>query len=76
MSSHHAWLQEKFLLQERKTNVSTEIRAGLATFLTMCYILLVNPQLLAKVTGENPETIVVSTALSSAVGCIATGYFG
>jgi AGZA family xanthine/uracil permease-like MFS transporter len=70
------FVEENFFLSERKTSIWTEFRAGLATFLTMCYILLVNPQLLAKAIGEKPETIVVSTALSSAIGCFAAGYFG
>ncbi len=74
-SSHHDMLDSKFSLNERKSNISNEFRAALATFLTMCYILLVNPQLLAKI-GLSPEGIVVSTALSSAVGCIIAGYFG
>jgi AGZA family xanthine/uracil permease-like MFS transporter len=70
------WLEENFSLNERKSAIWTEFRAGLATFLTMCYILLVNPQLLAKVIDEKPETVVVSTAISSAIGCFAAGYFG
>lgn len=69
------FLERQFDLSGRKTNVKNEFRAALATFLTMCYILLVNPQLLAKI-GLSPEAIVVSTALSSAVGCIIAGYFG
>lgn len=72
---HEGVLEDKFALTARKTNVTNEFRAALATFLTMCYILLVNPQLLAKI-GLSPEGIVVSTALSSAVGCIIAGYFG
>ncbi len=72
---HAAALNEKFQLHSRKSNLNNEFRAALATFLTMCYILLVNPQLLAKI-GLSPEGIVVSTALSSAVGCIIAGYFG
>jgi AGZA family xanthine/uracil permease-like MFS transporter len=76
MSTHDGWLNDKFQLTERKTRISTEFRAALATFLTMCYILLVNPQLLANVIGEKPEVVVVSTALSSALGCFIAGFFG
>ena len=74
--SVEGWLESTFALTERKSKIGTEFRAGLATFLTMCYILLVNPQLLATVIGEKPEVVVVSTALSSAIGCFCAGYFG
>ena len=40
-------LERLFHLGERGTTVATELRAGLVTFLTMAYILLVNPQILA-----------------------------
>ncbi len=76
MDDFYSWLDAHFKLTERKSNVTVEFRAALATFLTMCYILLVNPQLLAPVIGVQPEAVVVSTALSSAVGCFWTGYFG
>ena len=74
-SRNSDFLERHFDLRGRKTSVKGEFRAALATFLTMCYILLVNPQLLAKI-GLSPEAIVISTALSSAVGCIIAGYFG
>lgn len=74
-SSLTNWLERTFSLQERDTNVATEVRAGLATFLTMCYILLVNPQLLSKL-GISPTAVVVSTALSSATASFLAGYFG
>lgn len=69
------WIEKTFSLRERDTNVSQEIRAASATFLTMCYILLVNPQLLSKL-GIPPTAVVVSTALSSATSSILAGYFG
>ncbi len=74
-SRNSDFLERHFDLRGRKTSIKGEFRAALATFLTMCYILLVNPQLLAKI-GLSPEAIVISTALSSAVGCIIAGYFG
>jgi AGZA family xanthine/uracil permease-like MFS transporter len=72
----HAWLEKKFLFAERKTNFWQEFRGALATFLTMAYILLVNPQLLYKVINVSPEIVVMSTALASATGCFWAGYFG
>jgi len=42
-------LKDYFLIDERGSTIETEIRAGIVTFLTMSYILLVNPQILAQV---------------------------
>ncbi len=70
-----AWLEGKFNLTERDTSFGQEFRAATATFLTMSYILLVNPQLLSKI-GIPPTAVVVSTALASFVGSFCTGYFG
>jgi xanthine/uracil/vitamin C permease (AzgA family) len=53
-----------FKITERGSSLQQEIRAGLTTFLTMCYILLVNPQILSK-TGLPAEQIVLSTAVSA-----------
>ena len=69
------WLEVTFKLTERSTSVGQELRAASATFLTMSYILLVNPQLLAKI-GIPATDVVVGTALSSFVGSILAGYFG
>lgn len=78
MSFHNnlvSWLDKKFLLTERETSIGQEFRAATATFLTMSYILLVNPQLLSKI-GIPPTAVVVSTALASFVGSFVAGYFG
>lgn len=72
---HDGWLETYFSLTERKSSVMQELRAALATFLTMSYILLVNPQVLAKV-GLSAREVVVSTALSSFVGSAFAGLFG
>ncbi|MDT7898276.1 MAG: NCS2 family permease, partial [Armatimonadota bacterium] len=40
------WLDRRFQLREHGTDVRTEILAGVTTFLTMCYIILVNPVIL------------------------------
>lgn len=69
------WLDRKFLLSERQSSFGQEFRAAFATFLTMSYILLVNPQLLSKL-GIPAKAVVVSTALASAVGSFVAGYFG
>jgi adenine/guanine/hypoxanthine permease len=63
-------LERLFHLRERSTTVATELRAGLVTFLTMAYILLVNPQILAAA-GMPPGDVVFATAVGSAVGTLA-----
>ena len=62
-------LEKIFHLKEHHTSVRTEVLAGLTTFSTMAYILVVNPLILSK-TGMNFNAVVVSTALAAAVGCL------
>lgn len=45
----HGAVCEFFEIEKRHSSVATEVRAGITTFLTMSYILLVNPQILAQV---------------------------
>ena len=45
----HGAVSEFFEIEKRHSTVATEVRAGITTFLTMSYILLVNPQILAQV---------------------------
>jgi AGZA family xanthine/uracil permease-like MFS transporter len=56
------------------TNVSTEVRAGAATFLTMSYILFVNPAILSAA-GLPFDAVAVATALSAAIATAAMGLF-
>lgn len=64
---------EKFFkLKEHGTNVKTEIIAGLTTFLSMAYILGVNPNILGS-TGMNPNAVFLATALSAGFACILMG---
>lgn len=65
-------LDRYFHLSERGTTVLTEVRAGIATFLTMAYILLVNPQILADA-GMPPDDVARATALASAVATLIMG---
>jgi AGZA family xanthine/uracil permease-like MFS transporter len=64
-----------FYLDERKTDFDAEVRAGITTFLTSSYILLVNPQVLSAA-GVPKTDAVIATALSSGVGSIILGYMG
>ena len=62
-------LEKIFKLQKNKTNVKTELVAGLTTFVTMAYILAVNPTILSE-TGMNPDAVFVATALAAGVSTI------
>lgn len=68
-------LENMFLLSKRSSDIGTELRAALSTFLTMSYILLVNPQILSRL-GIPGTDVVVSTALSSAISSIFVGFAG
>jgi AGZA family xanthine/uracil permease-like MFS transporter len=61
-----------FKLQEHGTSIKTEIIAGLTTFLTMAYIIVLNPQNLSM-TGMNLDAVFVATCLAAALG---TGIMG
>lgn len=62
-------MEKIFKLKENNTNVKTEILAGLTTFMTMAYILAVNPSILS-VTGMNPGAIFTATCISSAIATL------
>jgi len=65
-----------FKLKENGTNVRTEILAGSTTFLTMAYIIFVNPNILSIVMGKDLwGSIFVATILASVVGTLIMGLF-
>ncbi|MCQ2508143.1 MAG: NCS2 family permease [Dorea sp.] len=63
-------LEKYFKLNENGTSVRTEVVAGITTFMTMAYILAVNPSILSA-SGMDPNAILMATALASFVGCMA-----
>ncbi|AUX91651.1 NCS2 family permease [Mixta gaviniae] len=65
-------LQRLFRLQEHGTTVRTEVIAGFTTFLTMVYIVFVNPQILGAA-GMNTQAVFVTTCLIAALGSILMG---
>ncbi|OQA77023.1 MAG: putative permease YicO [bacterium ADurb.Bin243] len=67
-------LSNFFKFSERNTDLSTEIRAGLTTFLTMAYILFVNPMIL-KAAGIPPDACMVATAVAAGISSILMGLF-
>jgi len=67
-------LDKMFGVTEAGSDVGTEIRAGGATFLTMAYILLVNPSML-QVTGIPFEDALFATAIAAFVGCMVMAFW-
>lgn len=65
-------LEKLFKLREMKTNVRTEVIAGITTFLTMAYIIFVNPSVLARADMDH-GAVFVATCLAAAVGCFIMG---
>ncbi|RHM98995.1 NCS2 family permease [Dielma fastidiosa] len=65
-------LEKLFKLKEKHTSVKTEIIAGVTTFLTMAYILGVNPNMLSA-TGMDFNSVFLATAISSGIASILMG---
>lgn len=62
-------LEKFFKLKDSNTTVRTEVIAGFTTFMTMAYILAVNPSILGDA-GMNPNAVMIATALASFVGTL------
>lgn len=62
-------LEKIFKLKENKTNVKTEITAGITTFMTMAYILAVNPSILSEA-GMDANAVLIATCLASFIGTV------
>ena len=66
-------LEQLFKLSENKTNVRTEVVAGITTFLTMAYIIFVNPSILST-TGMPFGAVFAATCLAAAVGTLLMAF--
>lgn len=66
-------LNRIFKLKEHNTNVKTELAAGLTTFMTMAYILAVNPSILADA-GMDPTAVLLATCIASFIGTICMAF--
>ena len=66
------FLEKIFKLSENNTNVKTEVTAGITTFMTMAYILVVNPMRLSA-SGMDQGAVFVATALSAAISTFFMG---
>jgi len=68
------FLESLFKLQANGTNVGTEVLAGCTTFITMVYIIFVNPQMMAA-SGMDQGASFVGTCLAAAIACFVMGLY-
>lgn len=69
-------LRKLFGFDASVTSVRTEIIAGITTFLTMSYILAVNPAMFSLLPGMPSGAVFTSTALAAIVGCVVMAFWG
>ena len=69
-------LNKLFGFDSAKTTIRTEIVAGITTFLTMSYILAVNPAMFSELDGMPGGAVFTSTAVAAIVGCLAMAFIG
>ena len=67
------YLERRFQLRKAGTSIRTEIVAGLTTFMTMAYILVVNPMILSAAGMDFPK-VFAATAIASALATMAMGF--
>lgn len=67
------FLEKRFRLSEKKTDVKTELMAGFTTFMTMSYILAVNPQMLSQ-TGMDKGGVFTASVVSSIIAMICMAF--
>lgn len=65
--------EKMFKLSDNQTTVRTEVMAGITTFMTMAYILAVNPSILGS-TGMDPTAVLLATALASFLGTVCMAF--
>ena len=69
-------LTKLFGFDPKKTTIRTEILAGITTFLTMSYILAVNPAMFSELPGMPAGSVFTSTALAAVIGCLVMAIWG
>ena len=69
-------LKKLFGFDAAKHNIRTEVLAGVTTFLTMSYILAVNPAIFSALDGMPGGAVFTSTALAAIVGCVMMAIWG
>jgi len=74
MSNEQGFIAKYFEFDKHGTNLSTEINAGITTFMTMAYILIVNPIILSQA-GMDFQAVFTATALSSLLATLVMGLY-
>ena len=69
-------LNKLFGFDPTKTTIRKEIVAGITTFLTMSYILAVNPSMFSILDGMTGGAVFTSTAIAAIIGCLAMAFWG
>ena len=71
-------MEKLFKLQENGTTVKTELLAGLTTFMTMAYIIALNPNLLTNFAVGTPlwNGVFLATCIASAIGTVCMAFHG
>ena len=72
-SKVNSTLEKIFKLSANNTSVKTEVLAGVTTFMTIAYILVVNPNILGQA-GMDKGAVFTATAIASGVGCFIMGF--
>ena len=67
-------LEQIFKLQDNHTTIKKEFLAGFTTFITMAYIIFVNPQMMAA-SGMDLGASFVGTCIAAAIACFAMGFY-
>ena len=67
------FLEKRFRLSEKKTDVKTELMAGFTTFMTMSYILAVNPQMLSE-TGMDKGGVFTASVVASIIAMVCMAF--
>lgn len=71
-TTYRSFLDRYFHFQENRTSLKTELMASFTTFITMVYIVFVNPKILGDA-GMNSQAVFVTTALITGIACLAMG---
>lgn len=74
VTENQGFFEKTFKLSENNTNVKTELMAGITTFMTMAYILIVNPSTLSA-TGMDFGALFTATALSAIIATLVMAFF-
>ena len=74
MQDYFSYMHDKFLITQKGSTVKTEVLAGITTFLTMSYIIFVNPTILAQ-TGMDYQSVFIATCIAAAIGTLIMGVY-